>query len=131
MGVAYYIAFDQDDFSTDFTDGKSVARAFEKLNALAEELGVPPLEEFMGQSMDELGDMLGEDIDLDGVADGDAKWFEPSAGIFVFDALISALQDEPQRVKSAAAVIEDLESYKAALHEAEVHGARWHLAIDF
>ena len=58
MGVAYYIEFDNDELDVDYTDGKSVARVMEDLNQLAEELKLKPLEEFMGQSMDEIGEYL-------------------------------------------------------------------------
>ena len=131
MGVAYYIEFDNEALDVDQIDGKAVARAMDSLNALALELGIKPLEEFMGQSMDDIGDMLGEDIELQDVEDGAASWFEPREGLTVLETLIAALQAEPGRVKASKAVVEDLQSYRDALLAAQKHGARWHLAIDF
>lgn len=131
MGVAYYIEFDKDDLEVDYTDGKAVAKAMDGLNALAEEIGITPFEQFMGQSMDDIGDLLGEDIEMEDGSDGAASWFEPMEGIAVLERLIAELRIDPKRVKSAASVIEDLERYVAALRTAREHGAKWHLAIDF
>ena len=131
MGVAYYIAVDQDDLDIiSDIDGKSVAKAMEALTALATELGVPSLESFMGQSMDDMADLLDEDFEMEDDVDGEAVWFEPQEGIAVIDALLNALTVEPGRIKNAGRVIKDLESYKAALVAAENSGAKWHLAID-
>jgi len=130
MGVAYYIAVDQDDLDViSDIDGKSVAKAMEALTALASELGVPSLESFIGQSMDDMADLLDEDFEMED-DDGEAVWFEPQEGIAVIDALLNALDVEPNRIKNAGRVIKDLDSYKAALTTAENSGARWHLAID-
>ncbi|KGF71553.1 hypothetical protein DO97_17660 [Neosynechococcus sphagnicola sy1] len=131
MGVAYYIAFNKEELAVDFTDGKSVARAIDDLNRLAEELGVKPLEAFMGQSVDDIADMLGEEIVVEDGSDGAASWFDPVEGIAVLDALILALQSDPKRLMSSQDVVEDLQSYKDALLAADTHKAKWHLAIDF
>jgi hypothetical protein len=129
--VAYYIEFDNENLEIDHTDGKSVARAMDELNALAEEIGVTPLEQFMGQSMEDISDMLGEDIEMEDGSDGTATWFEPSAGITALERLITELKANPRRIPSATDVAEDLESYCAALRTAQAQGAKWHLAIDF
>jgi hypothetical protein len=131
MGVAYFIEFDNAELEVDCTDGKSVARAMDALNAFAIDLGITPLEHFMGQSMDDIGDMLGEEIEMEDGSDGSASWFEPQEGIAVLEKLIAALKANPKRLKSSAAVIEDLQSYSAALGFAQEQGAKWHLAIDF
>jgi hypothetical protein len=131
MGVAYFIEFDNEELEVDFTDGKSVANAMDDLNALAKDIGIKSLEEFMGQSMDDIGDMLDEDIEMDDGSDGAALWFEPKEGISVLERLVAELRANPKRLKSSAAVIEDLESYITALKVAEQNGAKWHLAIDF
>jgi hypothetical protein len=131
MSVAYYIEFDNESLEIDYTDGKSVARAMDELNALAEELGVTRLEQFMGQAMDDIADRLGEDIEMEDGSDGAATWFEPAEGLAVLERLIAELKAHPKRIRSATAVAEDLESYCAALRTAQAHGAKWHLAIDF
>ena len=132
MSVAYYIELDDDEpgFET-FVNGKAVAHALEDLDALCEREGIAKLEEFMGQSMDDVADMLGDDIELPDDAEGDALWFEAKAGLDTFDALIAAIQRDPKALQDAAGVLEDLGEYRAVLQQAAELGARWHLALDF
>ena len=132
MSVAYYIELDDDEpgFET-FVNGKAVAHALEDLDVLCEREGIAKLEEFMGQSMDDVADMLGDDIELPDDAEGDALWFEAQAGLDTFDALIAAIQRDPKALQDAAGVLEDLGEYRAVLQQAAELGARWHLALDF
>ena len=132
MSVAYYIELDDDEpgFET-FVNGKAVAHALEDLDALCEREGIAKLEEFMGQSTDDVADMLGDDIELPDDAEGDALWFEAQAGLDTFDALIAAIQKDPKALQDAAGVLEDLGEYRAVLQQAAELGARWHLALDF
>ena len=131
MGVAFYLAFDDEEFEADDIDGKSVAKAMDELTALANEVGVADLESFMGKAMDEFADMLGEEIEMEDGVDGGAKWFLPADGIATIDALVSALQQDPQRIKNSRRVLEDLADYKNALLAAQQAGVQWHLALDF
>jgi hypothetical protein len=132
MSVAYYIELDDDEpgFET-FVNGKAIAHALEDLDALCEREGIAKLEEFMGQSMDDVADMLGDDIEVPDDAEGDALWFEAQAGLDTFDALIAAIQRDPKALQDAAGVLEDLGEYRAVLQQAAELGARWHLALDF
>jgi hypothetical protein len=131
MGVAYYIEVDKADLDVSNVDGKAVGRAMEALNALAEELRITPWEDIMGQSMDAIDDMLGEEIEMDDEAQGAVQWFEAEAGLIVIDALLAELCARSGRIKSTASVVMDLESYREALNAAKGAGAKWHLAIDF
>lgn len=128
MGVAYYLEFDKDILGTDFTDGKSVARAMDKLNEISKNLGIRSLEDFMGQSVEELSDLLGEEIEGSPELE---KWFEPKEGIEVIEKLIGVLNSKSITIKNLNSLVEDLESYKEALFLAEKNNAKWHLAIDF
>jgi hypothetical protein len=132
MSVAYYIELDDEDpgFET-FVNGKAVAHAIEDLDALCEREGIAKLEDFMGQSMDDVADMLGEDIDMPDDAESDALWFEAQAGLDAIDALVGAIQKTPDALSDADAVLEDLAEYRAVLQQAAALGARWHLALDF
>ena len=132
MGVAYYI--EVTDNSLDLIhaiDGKSVAQAMPELNAMAEQQGVASLESFLGQSIDDIADLLGEDLAMADGVDGTAHWFDPLDGIAVIDALLNAIADRPAQLKNPALVAADLESYKQALILAAEKGAQWRLAIDF
>jgi len=135
MSVAYYIVLDVEDpgFET-FVNGKAVARAAEGLNALCQAQGLPPLDSFLGQSMEDFADFLDEDIALPEGEDGGEKWFDPEEGIRLITALSAAIQANPAALgvaaEGVAEVLEDLEEYRAVLAQAAAIEARWYLALD-
>ena len=56
--------------------------------------------------MDEFADMaFGEEIVMEDGVDGSAKWFLPANGIATIDALVTALQQDPQRIKNSQRVL--------------------------
>ena len=131
MGVAYYIALDNEEAGFDtFVSGKSVARAIEELDAISERHGLPRLEDFMGQPMSEFADMLGDDTELPDDAEGAELWFEPEAGIAFLDALSEKIRAEPQALTSPDEVLGDLAEYRQVLMQAKGIGAKWHWALD-
>lgn len=131
MSLAYYIVLDNDNpgFET-FVNGKAVARAAEALDGVCDELNLPPLDHFLGESLEDLGDLLGMKLDLPQGEDAGAKWFDAGEGIALMDALIAHLQANPQVLTATAEVLEDLAEYRALLDQARAIGAKWHLAID-
>ncbi len=147
MSVAYYIVLDTEEQGFDtFVNGKAVAHAADELDALCSQNGLQTLDSFMGQSMDEFADMLGEGDDDDdeegedesgeslesderGVR-GDEKWFAPSDGLTAINAIIAAIERNPSALSDPDAVLEDLEEYKAVLERAQAIEAQWLLALD-
>jgi hypothetical protein len=131
MSVAYYIVLDTEEPEFDtFVNGKAVAHASEELDALCHSSGLPTLDSFMGQSMSEFADLLGEDIELPDGADGETQWFQPSDGIALIESMISTIKRNPTSVTSVDEVLEDLEEYKVVLEKARSIHAQWHLALD-
>ena len=130
VSVAYYIVLDNDDpgFET-FVNGKAVAHALDELDALCDRNQLAKLDSFMGQSLDDLAEMLDEDLELPEDM-GDAKWFLPAEGMSAIDGLIEAVRKNSSGITSAKEVIEDLVGYKEVLSKAQAIGAKWHLALD-
>lgn len=129
MGVACCIQFDNARTGldlVDLTDGKSVASAIDGLSALAHELGLPPFYYFMGQSMDDLEEMLGMDM---GETPMESCWFDPDQGIDCYSRLAEALKTSPERIESSECVIRDLESYVQSLQKAKGTDAKWHMSM--
>lgn len=131
MSLAYYIVLDNEapGFDT-FVNGKAVAHATEALDGVCDALGLPPLDKFLGESLEDLGDMLGIELELPERASREALWFDPGEGIVLVDALIAHLQAHPDALASTGDVLEDLAEYRAVLNQARGIGAKWHLAID-
>lgn len=132
MSVAYYIVLDVDEPGFDpFVNGKALAHATEELDELCLKSGLPVLESFMGQGMDEFEEMLEEDYELPEGEEGDEKWFEPQEGIDWVQSLLAAISQNPSSVTEAEAVLDDLKEYMEVLEKAKGIHARWHLALDF
>ena len=133
MGTAFYIALDSEDPGFDtFVNGKAVAHAVEELDTICRKEGLATLSDFMGQSMSEFADVLGEDIDLpEGEGEeGGEIWFEPDAGIELIDALVAKIRANPLALGSPEQLLEDLADYRRVLMQAKSIGAKWHLALD-
>jgi len=130
MSVAYYIVLDNQEpgFET-FVNGKSVAHAIEELDALCAKASLAKLEDFMGQSAEDIADLLGEDIELPEGEEGNV-WFEPDAGIALIEALTENIRANRQALSEPDAVISDLAEYLDVLAKAKNIKAKWHLAID-
>lgn len=131
MSVAYYIELDDQEpgFET-FVSGKSVAHAIEELDALCERDGIAKLEDFIGQTV-EVDDSFDEDSELPDDLETEEIWFEPQAGLDTLDAIVAAIEKDPDALQDAVGILEDLGEYRAVLQQAAELGARWHLALDF
>lgn len=131
MSLAYYIVLDNDDPGFDtFVNGKALAHAVEELDIICAQAGLRKVDDFMGQSAEELADLLDEDVELPDGEASDAVWFDPEEGIALFDALGKAIKAHPETLRTPDAVLEDLAEYRDVLEKAKAIGARWHLAID-
>jgi len=126
MGVALYIALEKQipDFDS-VIDGKMFSKSEKQLAAAAKRLGVRPLMEFFSTSAEEAEDLLGEDVA--GADIPAAQWFSPEEGLKTVDALLTQVEISPE----LRATKHDLLDCQRVLLEAQKHGVRWHLAIDF
>jgi hypothetical protein len=131
MSFAYYIVLDNENPGfDDFVNGKAVARLAHELDALCEKLGLPYLDSFMGQSLAELEQVLGEPLNLPAGKGGKRHWYEPREGLAVVESIIQHMQYHPQPRDFFFELLEDLHEFRTVLHKACNIGARWHLAVD-
>jgi hypothetical protein len=124
MSLAYFVTIssDQTDFDT-FVNGKAVAKQAEVLNDLAKQLGVTPLDDFLGMSED-----VAEEFDIKADVD---LWFKPEAGLQTVEALIKHLEQTPNAVKNSKGVLEDLREYQEVLSQIKAKGLEWRFEMDF
>jgi len=126
MGEALYIALEKEISGVDsMIDGKMLSRAEKHLAEAAKRLGVRPLMEFFSISADEASDLLGEDTA--GIEIPTVQWFSAVEGLKTVRALLAEAESSPD-LKGAKDYLLDCER---VLNEAEKHGVRWHLAVDF
>jgi hypothetical protein len=125
MSLAYFIVVNHDapGFDT-FVNGKAVAKQSETLDALARQLEVKPLEDFLSVS-----EAIAEEFDS---ADAPReKWFTPEEGLQTVSALITYLEQHPNGVKNSKAVLEELREYQNVLTNIQKVNLQWRFEIDF
>lgn len=133
MSVAYYIVPEREveDFDH-FVNGKALGHADEDiLNRLCEELNVQPILTFISQDPEELADFM-EDEGIDIPEEfAETQWFEAAAGLVTVRTLIAHLESNPDAIKDASALLEDLHDYESVLQRLDQEKVRWYLALDF
>jgi hypothetical protein len=124
MSLAYFITVNQPQTDLDtFVNGKVVAKQTEVLGQLAKQLGVAPLDDFLGMSED-----VAEEFDIDADVD---LWFKPEAGLQTVEALIRHLEQNPSAVKNSKGVLEGLQEYQNVLRQVKAKGLEWRFEMDF
>lgn len=134
MSLALYVVLDAEEPGFDvFVDGKAVAHAVDELDALCDAIGLPGLDTFVGEPTDELDDAAppdeGEDEDEPLAAPG--HWFDAAEGVAWLQALVEAIEEQPEALEDAEGVLEDLGDIQHVLEQAQAARLRWHFAWDF
>ena len=125
MGVAYFIVLERkiDGLDT-MIDGKSLAQTAEVLDAIASQLGVRPISEFISVDPAEAADfMSGEGVDVGDMELPALQQFSTEDGLATVRALLSRPEAQP--------AIRDLRDCDRILSIAAQHGVGWHLEVDF
>jgi hypothetical protein len=112
-GTAVFLVLDAASDGEPELDGKSLGRAFEKLESAAASLGVRPLSEFFG---------------FGGRGSGD--WFDPAEGLTTVRALIEHVRGPATKIKAKKALLADLRDAESILAHAREAGARFHVEVD-
>ena len=119
--------------STSSVNGRALARNDDAVERLALSLGVRPLIEFV--SADEnLMAVLADGSEVDAVRRPllPPQWYRGQDGLTTVQALIEALELEPQQLGSEGVqVLEELREYAVVLKKVAMRGARWHLSVSF
>ncbi len=135
MAASMYIVVRGEDPGYDiYVNGRVLARHEDAVEKLALKLGVRPLIEFF--SADEnLMSLL-----VDGGA-GDPElmkqlpppqWYRAEDGLATVEALIGALEGEPQQLGSEGVlVLEELREFEVVLRKTAERGLQWHMAVSF
>ena len=135
MAASMYIVVEGEDPGFDiFVNGRSLARNEDALEKLALGLGVRPLIEFFSADENSMSLLIEE-----GAGNQDLmrrlpppQWYSPSDGLATVEALLSALEDEPQKLGSEGErVLSELTEYARVLKKTEERGMRWHLAVSW
>lgn len=130
-----YIVVEGEDPGFDtFVNGRSLARHEDALEKLALRQSVRPLIEFFSADENSMALLIEE-----GAGDQELlrrlpppQWYSPSDGLKTVQALLQALQDDPQQLGTEGKqVISELKEYQEVLEKASERKMRWHLAVSW
>jgi hypothetical protein len=120
MGAAYYIVLEKPIAGLDtIMDGLSLSWHMETLDAVARQLGVPPLSGFFSMEPAELAEFT------DGAGEAalpPLRQFPAKEGLATVKALLARPESQPAR--------HDLRECERILSAAAEHGIGWHFQVD-
>jgi hypothetical protein len=128
MGLALYVALEKEVPGVDASSvcGKALAKAQARLDGIARQHGLTPLEDFLSVAPEDVAALLGDEGEApEGLGLPAEQWFDPADGLRTVRGLLTHGGDRP------AGVRDDLEATERVLLAARQHGVRFHLALDF
>lgn len=109
MGTALYVSIKDAPKDLDtFMDGKSLARAWEAFDPIADKLGLPNFNKLCSTA-----------------------WKSPEKGLQTFSAYLAYVQQHPESVPDSSDVIDDLKDVVSLIGEAQKLGTKWRLLLDY
>jgi hypothetical protein len=135
MAASMYIVVEGEDPGYDiFVNGRALARNEDAVERLALRLGVRPLIEFFSADENSMSLLIEE-----GAGNRELmqrlpppQWYGGSDGLATVEALVGALEAEPQQLGSdGEQVLGELLEYRRVLAKTRDRGLRWHLAVSW
>lgn len=133
MGAAYFIVLDRkiEGLNTRM-DGKMLARAAGRLEALARQLGVRPLSEFISADLEAAADFVeNEESDAKTEDLSPLRHFPAQEGLTTVRALVAHLQTQPGLEPNAEVILQELGDCERILSAAARQRVGWHFEVAF
>lgn len=135
MSTSYFITLEQDLDSIDIMpSGKAIAKAIDRLDDIAQEIGVTRLSDFLAGNDEDLSDIAeqeGWDLGGFGPSTSGAGWFDAGDGLESVRAILGYIESDPEAVKRPKAIGEELREFEKVLEEAANHNIRFRLEVDY
>lgn len=133
MGAGLYIVAQSQTAGVDtFVNGKFLAQAGRKLDALAKKAKVRPLMEFFSVAPDELQEFAeGEGAQIPAGGSPAEEWSTAQDGLVSVRGMLACLTEHPNAIADADHVAADLREFEQVLLRLESAGVPWHLGVDF
>lgn len=135
MAASMYIVVEGEDPGFDtFVNGRSLARHEDALEKLALQLRVKPLIEFFSADENSMSLLIEEGAGNKELIQRlpPPQWYSPGDGLLTVQALVRALEDEPQQLGSEGEqVLSELLEYRKVLEKTRSRDLRWHLAVSW
>ncbi len=135
MSESYYINLEQplDDIDI-MPSGKAVAKMMDRIDEITDEIGVTRLTDFVagdGEDMSELVEQEGWDLGGFAATAGGAHWFDASDGLDSVRAVLGYIESDPNSIKRAKALMEELREFEKVLEIAQTHNVRFRFESDY
>ena len=134
VGVGLSVALDREVAGTDpdrFA-GHALNQARWELSEVAEEAGIPPLDEYVSLSPEE-SEILAADLNFDADVDAvtPAGWFRAEHGLELVRVLLGRVEDDPDAFPESEALRAELTQLKALLAAATRAGVNFRLSVAY
>lgn len=116
-----------------FVNGKAIGHMDDaEIETLCNSAGTQSLLDYVSQNPDDLEEFFEDEDDDAGDADfPDETWYAPEDGLRLAQALVRYLEQNPNSLRNANAVLEDLKEYERVFVKLVEKKIRWHFAVDF
>jgi hypothetical protein len=129
MGVAFCVVFSKDvpPHGTVGADYMALAKAYEKLDALAEKNGLRTVGSFLSQDPEELAEMM--DMDVEEMGAPPEEWFVAADALAAVQALIAHLRSNPKAVPKPKETLAELQQVQTELTAAVKAKVKVHFSL--
>ena len=135
MGLGYLIVLerDVDGIEPRDVDGRTLAKHRHAIDAVAHEMDLPGLGEFVAFSQVE-AEALADDMKFDSPTAGGGRWFVPANGLEVVRSIRSYLEENPDEMEGnddVKSIREGLAAMERVLEAAHAADTRFRLSVDY
>ena len=136
MSESYFITLEQDLDEIDIMpSGKALAKMMDRIDEITDEIGVTRMSDFVagGENEDfsEIAEQHGWDLGGFGSRAGAEEWFEAADGLDTVRAVAGYIESDPDSIKRARALIDELKEFEKVLELAQTHHVRFRLEADY
>lgn len=134
MGLGFVIVLEREIEGVEprLLDGRKLAAVRHTLDSIAHEHDLPGLGEFVAFSHEE-AETLAADMKFDAPTVGpqSGRWFASADGLEVIRAIRDSLNDDPDEVEEAEALVSELEVAEKILAAAEAQNVRFRISLEY
>lgn len=132
MGLGYVVVLEREveGIEPRKIDGRTLAKHRHSIDAVAHEMDLPGLGEFVAFSQVE-ADALAEDMKFDTPTVGGGRWFLSANGIEVVRSIRIYLDENPDEIEERESVLEGLQQMQIVLEAAHEANVKFRLSIDY
>jgi len=131
MSEALYLALEEDIDLDSYVQIEATAKALNKIDRLAREIGVTALGQFVYGNEDDYADVAEHEgwagSDYTGTGDG---WHDAGDGLESVQSLIGYIESDPNCLKRPKATLTELRAVEAVLKDANQQGVRFRFELD-